>query len=839
MKEIILPEPSLILLIGPSGSGKSTFARHHFAASEIISSDQCRAMIGDDASDQSVTSYAFELLRDITEKRMLLRKLVVVDATNVQAASRKKLLELARKYHYLANAIVFDLPTSELLTRNLQRSPYSLAPQLVKSQSEQLKHSLKSLDREGFRFIHVFNSPFTQEEVKISRQKLWNNREHDCGPFDIIGDVHGCYDELVQLLEKCGYQLQDSPPFVTHPNGRRLIFVGDLVDRGPDSPKVLRLVMNLVAAGMALCVPGNHEIKLLRKLQGRKVKVTHGLEQTMQQLADETPEFLKEIARFIDGLVSHYVLDHGKLVVAHAGLREDLQGRSSGIVRNFCLYGETTGELDGYGLPVRYDWSSHYRGKAMVVYGHTPVSEASWINNTICIDTGCVFGGHLTALRYPERDCLQVKSQKVYCEPIKPVVHDVPLARPLTLDIQDVMGRRRIETSRRTITIEEEQAAAAFEAINRFGIDPRWLIYLPPTMSPPVSHPSIVLEHPLEAFQYYSKRRVGSLMCQEKHMGSRAIFIVGRDCEAIQKRFGMKVEHPGTCYTRKGRRFFLSREHEVQVVEQLRDAIDQAGIFDLLNTDWLCLDSEVLPWSYKSEQLIRHQYAATATAGIMSLERATAALSRLRHIEGQSVHEHFRQRLEHIRKYQEAYNRYCWPVNGVRDLRIAPFQVMAGEGMVFANHSSQWHMDICDRLVQANNSLFKPTQRYCLDLNSAGDREKAVNWWEQLTRNGAEGMVVKPLDPLSREQFGNVLPAIKCRGPEYLRIIYGPEYLMPEHMELLRSRSLKAKRDTALQEFILGIEALERFTKKAPFHEVHQCVFGILALEHRALDPRL
>src|SRR3712207_4607739 len=166
--------------------------------------------------------------------------------------------------------------------------------------------------------------------------------------------------------------------------------------------------MSMVETGTALCVAGNHEDKLLRKLKGRNVQITHGLAETLTQLADEPPEFLAQLQPFLDGLRSHVVLDRGKLVVAHAGLTEAMHGKASAAVRAFALYGDTPGEPDEYGLPVRLNWASEYRGNAMVVYGHTPVLTPEWLNNPIDIDAGCVFGGSLTALRYPERELVSV-----------------------------------------------------------------------------------------------------------------------------------------------------------------------------------------------------------------------------------------------------------------------------------------------------------------------------------------------------------------------------------------------------------------------------------------------
>jgi protein phosphatase len=240
---------------------------------------------------------------------------------------------------------------------------------------------------------------------------------NDPGPFDIIGDVHGCYDELRTLLERLGYTLGSR---LAHPEGRRVIFVGDLVDRGPKSPEVLRLVMDGNAAGTAFCVQGNHDDKLVRKLRGRNVKISHGLAETLAQLEFATKDFKREVADFLESLPTHYLLDERRLVVAHAGLREEYHGKRSGAARAFSLYGETTGETDEFGSPIRYNWAKDYAGEAMVVYGHTPVREPEWLNNTICVDTGCVYGGKLTALRYPERELVSVPAARVYYESARP-----------------------------------------------------------------------------------------------------------------------------------------------------------------------------------------------------------------------------------------------------------------------------------------------------------------------------------------------------------------------------------------------------------------------------------
>ena len=367
--EIKIPELSLVVLIGISGSGKSSLAKKLFKRTEILSSDECRAIVSDDENNQASTNDAFDVLYYIAGKRLKNGLLTVIDATNVQKESRKGLVELARTYHCLPVAIVLDLPEKVCEERNKNRLSRNIGAHVIHQQSQQLKKSIKHLKEEGFRQIYVLKSVEEVEQVlEIKREKLYNDKKDETGPFDIIGDVHGCFDELYELLTTLGYQINhvetDDSNFgfeVLAPHDRKAVFVGDLVDRGPDSPGVLRLVMSMVHSGVAYCVPGNHDIKLLKYLSGKQVQIKHGLEVTVKQLESESIAFKQSVRQFLYGLISHYVLDKGNLVVAHAGLKEEMQGRASGAIRSFCMYGETTGEIDEFGLPVRYNWAKEYR----------------------------------------------------------------------------------------------------------------------------------------------------------------------------------------------------------------------------------------------------------------------------------------------------------------------------------------------------------------------------------------------------------------------------------------------------------------------------------------------
>lgn len=842
--KVAIPEFAMVVVIGPSGSGKSTFCRRHFLPTEILSSDVYRGLVMDDEDSLEATTPAFEALHWMLAKRLELGRLTVVDATNVQKEARSSLLKIASTWHALKVAIIVDTPEEVCHERNKLRPNRQFGPHVVRNHIRDLRRSMGDLKKEGWHKVFVIK-PEEMDQVEVVRERIWSRRPEVTGPFDIIGDVHGCREELLELLQKLGWTLD---PELAHPEARKLIFVGDLVDRGPDSVGVLRFVMGAVKSGAALCVPGNHDSKLARALSGRKVSTGHGLSETLAALEEEPPEFRQAVQEFIEGLVSHAVLDEGRLCVAHAGLRQEMQGRGSKAVREFCLYGETTGEIDEFGLPVRYNWAKNYRGKAMVVFGHTPVPEPEWLNNTIDIDTGCCFGGSLTALRYPEKELVSVPAKSTYAEPARPIGWqsraDLPAEEGDLLDIKDVLGRRFVPTRLGgRVTIREENAIAALEIMSRFSADPRWIIHLPPTMSPcRTSKREGFLEHPEDALDYYRQAGVAQVVCQEKHMGSRALAVVCRDEAAAAKRFGVSAGQQGAILTRTGRRFFDDLVLEQELVKRASEAAEKCGLYDELETSWLLIDLEMMPWSAKAVGLLKDQYGPVGAAAVASgqLWKEVASKALARGVEnGDLLLEAAEWRAEAALKFREAYRRYCWDVTSLEDYVLAPFHLLASEKQVHVDKNHLWHMETLGRLCDADPALFRRTPYRLVNLDSEKEVQEAIDWWLDLTAKGGEGMVVKPLDFVAHGPEGILQPAIKCRGPEYLRIIYGPEYLLPEHLEALRQRGLGRKRGLAIREFALGIEALERFTQHGSLRTVHECVFGILALESEPIDPRL
>ncbi len=851
--KIEIPEFALVAMVGSTSSGKSTFAQRYFKPTEVLSADFFRGMVSDNPDDQSASKDAFDLLFYAANKRLGNRKLTVIDATSLQQSARKQILDCAREQNVHPVAIVMNLPEETLLERNRARTDHRIPDRVVRQHARDTRRCVKYLRRDGFSFVYEITSQEQADNVEIVRTKLWNDHREDTGPFDVIGDVHGCCDELEELLAKLGYEKADGT--YRHPAGRKAVFLGDFTDRGPRSMDVLRLVMDMGKAGTALAVAGNHDVKLLKYLFGKNISRTHGVEETIAALDARDDAFRMEVRSFLDGLVAYYWLDGGKLVVSHAGLKQEYIGRSSGKIRAFCLYGETTGETDQYGLPVRLNWAAEYRGNAAVVFGHIARREVKVENRTYCIDTGCVFGGKLTALRYPEMDLVSVPARRQYYEPAKPLDAQAPgedLGDLLT--VEDFNQKMHLETALGlSVDVHENNAAAALEIMSRYAADPHWLIYLPPTMSPcETSKLDGYLEHPLEALAYYRNNGIATAVCEQKHMGSRAVIVLCRDADTARRRFGVQDGTRGILYTRTGRAFFQEKETETALLDRLSAVLTETGFWAEMETDWVCLDTELMPWSEKAQGLLRRQYAPTGYAGIAGLEAATAVLAQAasrdiprldpeapNSVDLTALLTRYQGRLEDLRRYKSAYQQYCWTVRNLEDIRIAPFHVLAVEGRVFQDKTHVWHMETIRKYITGRDPIFLETPYLVVDTGDEASVQKAVDWWTALTERGGEGMVVKP-ETFTAWGNGRLLqPAVKCRGREYLRIIYGAEYLQEDHLRRLKVRSLYRKQSLALKEFSLGMESLTRFVQGEPLYRVHQCAFGVLALESEPVDPRL
>lgn len=587
--KLTIPTRSLVILMGASGSGKSSFAKKHFKATEILSSDKFRAMVRDDESDQSASKDAFDVLHYVLRKRLAAGRLTVIDATNVRSKDRRSLLKLAEEYQVSVVAIALNLPESICQKRNQQRPNRQVPSEVVSNQVESLGRSLANLNQARFHHVYILTTPEEIDAVKIERKQI------------------------------------------SKPHSDRL-------------------------------------------------NVTHLL---------------------------------GKKVLA----------------------------------------------------------------------------------------------TRLY----------------------------------KKITLRPENTAAALEVISRFALNPKWLIYLPPT-TPPVETSTLpnFLEHPTAAFDYYRQQGVETLMCQEKHMGTRAVIILCRNESVVQKRFGLSKAGIGTCYTRTGRRFFDNSALEKDFLTRISNALTQANFWKTFATDWICFEGEIMPWSLKAKGLIKHRYAAVGTAATHGLDAAINQLkSANSRIDVSNVLSQYQHKKELSQQYVAAYRKHCWPVNELSDLKLAPFHILATEGKVHTDKTHEWHMQQIAKWTQFNTELLLSTRYKTVHVNDENSCAEGIRWWEDLTAAGGDGIVIKPMDFIHQGQKGVVQPALKCRGMEALRLVYGPEYSLPDNLVRLKKRGLGKKRAIAFREFALGIESLERFVNKNSLQDVHECVFGILALESESVDPRL
>ncbi|OKP81941.1 polynucleotide kinase-phosphatase [Paenibacillus helianthi] len=861
---IPFPHGGIVVLVGPSNSGKTTLLRRLvqedvLLQTEIVSSDEYRTLVGDveyidwkgrsrEEADilyndyQLLSKLAFEAMNTVVSMRSRLGKLTVVDATHLQPEYRRKYIDLAAAYDIPCAAWILDLPEQTLLERDRDRDQ-PRGRQRVKQQFVQFKRSLRGLRDEGFDFTYMLKET---ETVQFTRKTNPLVAEIGNG-IDVIGDIHGCYDEMMELLGQLGY-VPDDAGLYRHPDGRMLISVGDVMSRGPKSLDTMRFWKRHCDAGIARMIDSNHGWKIARYLSGRNVTLSHGDENVaveLAQLASESGEkaadmLREELKQFLLSAPSHLVLCHEgvrRVVVAHAGIRDEYIGKQSRRIQDFCRYGDTDG-MDASGAPVRKEWYVEHKSGELIIWGHDPRPYPAVVKDTVNIDQGAVFGGSLTAYRYPEQQFVGVKAYRDYAQdPDSPLIRwergrfSPPNLRKL------VEGYSVMTEAYGEISVRGEFVKAAIDTVSHFTVPMEELIYIPPTMSPSpaVSADEAYLEHPREAIAYFRSQGVGTMVAEKKHMGSRAVLLLFRDEAAAVPYVGREVL--GTIYTRTGRAFF-DKDTEAVVLSRLNADLHQADYWACHNTDLLLLDAEIIPWNLKARELIATQYAHVAEAAAMDREHVLEKL-REAEIAGRDVSgwvQEMEGKLKNARVFREAFQQYCWDTSGLAGVRIAPFHTLAHSGQSFFDHSHIWHMEH-SRELAGLSPLFMETEYRT--ITSEADEADVIRWWEELTEDGHEGIVIKPETFIARNGRSIIQPAIKVRGRKYLHIIYGIDYLQPDNLSRLKLRKTSKKERHALMECALSVESVERFIRKEPLERVHECVLAALSLESDPVDPRL
>ncbi|MFC4409780.1 polynucleotide kinase-phosphatase [Chungangia koreensis] len=859
--KIQFPHAGIVILVGPSNSGKTTYLQQWIdqgilLRTEIVSSDEFRLAVGDtdfiswtnrpkDEADalfeeyQTISGEAFRMMEEVIKARCRLNKLTVVDATHLFAEDRKRYVALSKQFHVPITAIVLDIRDETLFHRDqIRDQPRGM--KRVRQQIHHFKKGLRSINGEGFHSVYRIGE---NEELEISRRI--NPLYIDVGNgIDFIGDIHGCFDELINLLTKLGYE--EKAGFYIHPEGRRFMSVGDVMSRGPESLKTMLFFKKHIENGLAFMTDSNHGWKIARWLEGRNVTLNHGDECVEAEIGEyerqygqeEANQLKAELKSFLWEAPSHYVITKNgvpTVVCTHAGIKDEWIGKESEQISDFCRYGDTDG-VDETNRPIRKDWTVHHKGSLLIVWGHDPKPQPQFINRTLNIDQGVVFGGRLTAFRYPDGEIMSVQAKINYSG-----YEDHPLAewkrkRFNLPNIAHFLNGYTVNTQDLgDVKIPSNQVKSAIDSVSRNTLPIEKLFYIPPTMSP-TPEPSALndyLEHPQEAINYYRNHGVTKLIAEKKHMGSRAIMIIFKDSQAAVKSIGTATN--GVIYTRTGRRFF-DQDTENNVVQIIVDELREKDYFEHYETDYVCLDTEIMPWNLKAKDLIRKQYAHVSENALLDRSKLIERLQQSEFTDVRDWLSIYDMKLQNAHVFKEVFQNYCWNVEGIEKIQIAPFHVLAHSNQTFFDKPHLWHMEM-NRKLSAGSTLFVETD-YKIISNPSDDLE-IIKWWEEMTKEGHEGIVIKPEIYISTYKGRLLQPAIKVRGRKYLSIIYGMDYLEPANLIRLKKRNTNKKQKNALKEFALGIEGIKRFVERDSIERIHECVLGVLALESEPVDPRL
>ncbi|MBK3495945.1 polynucleotide kinase-phosphatase [Viridibacillus sp. YIM B01967] len=862
---IKIPHAGIVIMIGASNSGKSTLLRKWIAdglllPSEVVSSDHFRQMLGDtDFIDwtigrsveevdslyetyQKISSEAFHMMEETVEARCRLNKVTFIDATHIHPDDRGKYIQMAKRVGVPITALLLDTALETLLSRDLEREK-PRGKNKVKKQYNQLKKEKRFIKKEEYARIYVLKEG---EEVTIERMS--NPLLIDVAQgIDIIGDIHACYDEMITLIEQLGYTTNEDGLYV-HPEGRKLLSLGDIMSRGPESLKTMQFWMQHVNTDLAYMVDSNHGWKIARWLRGKTVKMAYGDEKFVeemelyeQQNSEEATTLLKQqLENFLIAAPSHYILTQNDIptaVCVHAGIKDEMIGKESRDIKDFSRYGETAG-IASNGRPIRLDWTVHHHNSLLVIWGHDPKPQPLIANRTVNIDQGVVFGGQLTALRYPEKTFIAVNAKQDYAEdPTNPLNEwekkrlDPPNITKL------VNGYTVLTADLGEVEVLADYVQAAIDTTSHFTVPLEQLVYIPPTMSP-TPKPSQLddyLEHPQEAIDYFKSKGVTTLVAEKKHMGSRAVLLLFKNKEVALQKIGFATL--GIIYSRTGRRFF-ERETEQQVVQSLNEELTAKGYFTKNDTDFVLLDAEIMPWNLKAKELIRSQYAHIAEQAILDRSKLLESLTQGMAARGDLAPwlSQMEEKLEHAEIFKEVFQKYCWNVDDVDAIQIAPFHVLAHSKQTFFGEPHTWHMKQNEAFAESSKWFVRTDYRIITDKTS---EQEVVDWWTTITEQGHEGIVIKPEYFITKYKGQLIQPALKVRGRKYLNIIYGMDYTEPANLERLKQRNTGKKQRMALQEFTLGIEGIRRFVNNESLERIHESVLATLAMESTPVDPRL
>lgn len=827
-----LPNNALVVLVGPSGSGKSQFARDHFfhLRESIVSSDACRRLLVGNLSQpllQKFSEGAFMVFHSWIRARLRHNLFTIADSTAASRESREQLEQIAKEEHVPIRYIYFATSFEECVKRDQDREVSDRVEEsVIKRQFAKLNQARSWLKNESSVSTVKFG-----EEVEISLSSV--DLKIDAPAIDVVGDIHGCSEEMIELIEKLGYVkggwFENEHEVYKHPEGRKLVFVGDLVDRGPEPYKVLDFVKRHVELGLADLVLSNHERKLRKWVSSRKVTMNPDLQKTIDSFpADLDKRALKSFLYNLKPYRTWKDPNSGKdWVVAHAAFDPKFYGKVDGAIEGYCVYGPNEGMDAETGFPKRIAWWETYRSNIGVVYGHivTDDGEPRVVNNTFGIDTACVFGKKLTSLRLPEQEFVSVQAKQAYCEDKAPrSSFSIPSDLSNVPSIDALLESSSVLVQSPTgdpVKIQFRKGLVdAIDTMSSYVSQPDKLIWLAPNISPgPVSDKEDLMEDPITTARYmFDNAPKGVfIIAEEKFMGSRGTW-------RAEKKDG---KWDIFCFTRNGRDMF-DEPFRSQIYSAMQPVFEEIG--RKLQSDILLLDSEVMPWNQRGPAWLEKLYMTTAAAAHVS---RYAILSALKAGKLTTQAERFQSNLDNIIKFGNVASSYCWKVDKVEELKVGFFDILYPLNTL--THVQKMLM------FKSLSSPFLSHCEFFTFTDTSQELSELETFWNKLTSKGVEGVVLKFDDPKIWTNTDTPQQQFKVRGKEYLRLIYSPNYTNPEIMRQLKhNRNNRSKMRLAYNQTLLGNEALRRFHAKEPLEKIHEAVLGILASEFSTLvDPRL
>lgn len=576
-----VPIDALLVLVGPAGSGKTSFAEKHFDPTQTVSSDQCRAFVSDDPTRLEVSREAFDVMMNIMRHRLRLGKTTVADSTALNPQIRRQFIKLAKKHRRPVIAVLFDVSRDRCLENNESRDR-EVPEKAIYNHHERFQEQKERIqEEESFDEVFVVDEE-TVDDVIVRMRNVNVQQDYD-GALDIIGDVHGCLDELTSLLEKLGYERTEDG--YAHPEKRKAVFLGDIANRGPNSLGTLALVMDMVSGGNAFYTPGNHCNILYQYFLDQYEKSdlsTEGVETTIEELEDlseeERAEFRERFKNLYEMSPPYLVFHDGELVVTHAGIRERDIGKVNEEIAQFCLRGDTLEETTDQGYPIRRPWPLSYNGDSLVVYGHSPVEKATFVNGTINIDQGAVYGGYLTALQFPERELMHVKAQEDYSDHQYDSVQELVENRSDPYYHLDLLkGDFDCEKDGENIHVNENTIKRGLDRVTAAEVPLQSLLYLPSEPARAIPSSPIdkqITESCSEILDHYQSQGIQEIRTlREDHGMIPAVMVACRNSSDAEQLFGH--QQSTFLYDKKGQ--VLSGESEF--LSEIRD--------DLFDEPWI------------------------------------------------------------------------------------------------------------------------------------------------------------------------------------------------------------------------------------------------------------